>query len=366
MDVDLQWRMEMEAEERKRLAYFCFVADVQSSALQTQSASMSLSDLGLSLPCCPATWEADSAEQWRDYALQERSQPSLHSVLQDYQDSGAGVKSMATNALSHVLVLYGLIALFWQFERSDRVLRGSTDLHGQGEIQDRAITSFESWRTHFDAYCIDFRASMRSAGLVRDSTLDFRFRSFLSNTMVLYHTANAVFHLGVRDLEALNRASGPHHVPLNIAGQHSFRPSTSKRSSAISIYHVGHALREAALETCTDSGDGLLDSPRNVYTSLLVCCTFCRLHELAEPSIPFTHSGEFFGKVQDHTELWPTQQFGSAVLALIAGATISRDQLIRLCVGVQEYLQSIDAPLLEARVGNLTACLVSSPADTFI
>lgn len=366
----------METEERKRLAYFCFVADVQSSMLQTQSGSMPVSGLGLSLPCCPAAWEADSAEQWRNYAVQETHQPSFYSILQGYQDSNTGFRSMATNGLSHVLVLYGLIALFRQLERRDLDLLGSVDTHGRDQIQNRAIASFRNWKTNFDAHCIDARTSMRSAGLARDPTLDSRFRSFLSNTMVLYHTANAISNLSAPELEALHRASGFHRAPPKTAGQHLFKASTSKSSSTRPIWHAGHAFREAALETCTSNDDGLFDSPTNVYTSLLVCYTLYWLHEPAEPPTPFTHDGEFSRQIQgqpcDHKELWHPYQFGSAVLSLIAAntdsttITIPGDQLRPLCTGVREYLNSVDAPLLGERASSLAAYVIDNQADAFV
>lgn len=348
----------MQLEERRRVTYLCFVADTQASMLHSRSASMSVSDLRLSLPCCPASWEAESAGQWREIIALEPTEPSLFSLLQDYQQPELATWPKALNALSHILVLYGLVAISMETIRRKRTIVDCNPATGQMRPENPLMPSMRTWKVKFDAYTTDVRGSLRENGLARELILDYRFHAFVSDATVLYYAASAFLHLGICDLDGL--ADGP-DLHLSFNPQQTMPCANlwlSDQSAGQAARHAGHAIRKVVLDSCMNSISGLFSPALSLYISLLVCCTF----HLQQRTPLVSFSGQYSsslsnsGASYDIKESWhAARQMGLALLALTdmnsehSPITISRDQVKALCAGVRDHLRWIHSPRLESR-----------------
>ena len=360
----------MQLEERKRIVYLCFVSDAQSSMELSRNASMSVFDLRLSLPCCPAAWEAESAEQWRENANAEPTRLPFYSIVQDYQNHKSGQLPIKLNALSHILVLYGLVAISMEIKRRDQALTPSNVMSGHSLSENRFVSPLRAWKANFDAYRIDVRTSFRSTRLAQSSTLDLRFRSFISDATVLYHSANAFVCLGSWELDAYTSIPALYN---NFQENHDYEQNAQWTNSWLSrqfaghgTWHAGLAIREVVLDDSIHSLSGLFNPALSLYISLRVCCSFYLLQDEIGQATPFTHVQDLSRSTQtqpcDGGESWhAARQMGFAILTLTstntdwASMTISKDQVKALCLGIQEYLRCVHSPALEERTRILGA-----------
>jgi hypothetical protein len=380
-DLESIWHTEMQLEERKRAVYFCFVADTQSSMAFSRNASMSVSDLRLSLPCCPAAWEADSAEQWRAYADVDPTQLPFHSLLQNYQNLESTQVPMKLHALSHVLVLYGLMAISMEMMRRDQALSACNAMSDENLSGNRFVASLRTWKANLDAYRIDVRTSFRSTRLAQSSTLDLMFRSFISDATILYHTASAFLSLGSSDMYASVSSPGScnnferNHDYHQIA--HSPKSWLSSQLASHGAWHAGYAIREVVLNDGIPTLSGLFNSALSLYVSLLACCSFYLLRDETGQASPFNQGQD----LAHSTEAQPThsgepwhaaRQMGFAILTLtnvnieMTTMAISKDQIKALCVGIEEYLRCVHSPALEERARALSVSFCNTSLASII
>jgi hypothetical protein len=124
VDQDTRWKLEVEAEQKRRLALLCFMWDTQHAVLFSQSLCMNAAELKLSMPWDSALWEADTAEEWHATNSRVQSCPSYLSVLKSYINPGPGSRTPKLNGLSRVLMLHGLMSVAWDLNRRDQTSLG--------------------------------------------------------------------------------------------------------------------------------------------------------------------------------------------------------------------------------------------------
>lgn len=373
LDVERQWRTGKSNEEQKRLAYFCFILDTQSVIQLSRNASMSVSRLHLTLPCSPAAWEADSAQMWSKYISQGVTCTTYSSLLQEYRSLSTCLQLPALNALSHILLLYGLIAMSWSLEPTNQSFTGRNAFPRHEDAERQKTASFELWKARFDVYRVQIRAALRNSRSVGDAGLDLRVRSFVSDAIILYHSGNAYVHSGITNLENLDIHPMSHQNNLQHASLAEFWPSDY--AVAFAIWHGGHAIREALLEAVTNNHTILFNSAWSVYTSLLVCCKFSLLRQNNEQISPLdedvgrtnTTADPSCDQLRCHHGLWDlNHQMISAIAALMNRSgdlridIITRNQAYALCVGIEGFLQATNAAMLAERVRKFGLCFTDS------
>lgn len=107
----------MDVEQRKRLALLCFLWDTQHAVLFSQSLCMSAFELRTSLPCNPDVWESESALEWSKCAT--GPEQSFLAILKLYMCPSQEAAPPQLNALSRLLILHGLMSVFWDMKRRD-------------------------------------------------------------------------------------------------------------------------------------------------------------------------------------------------------------------------------------------------------
>ncbi|OJD29075.1 c2h2 finger domain transcription factor [Diplodia corticola] len=175
-DLDNDWRKWAEAEQKKRLAYLCFLWDVQHAVLFCQSLCMSAFELRSNLPCNQQLWEADSAEVWQRLRKQQKSPPLFLALVKAYLTPGGPPIPRNLNALSRLLLLHGLMSISWDMKRRDQTSLGLVGCGNGGRHQSsssgspigdwktRMSTSYNTWKADFDAYCANYLDLFCSTG----------------------------------------------------------------------------------------------------------------------------------------------------------------------------------------------------------
>ena len=107
-----------------RLALLCFMWDTQHAVLFSQSLCMNAAELKLTLPWNESLWEADTAEEWHTINSLEHESPSYLTVLKSYVNPTSQPRNNTLNGLSRVLMLHGLMSVFWDLNRRDQTSLG--------------------------------------------------------------------------------------------------------------------------------------------------------------------------------------------------------------------------------------------------
>lgn len=123
-DLGTQWRQAMDSEQRKRLALLCFVWDTQHAVLFSQASCLSAIELRLSLPCDSNTWEAATAEDWRDSREKNPASPLFLTVLKAYLNPEAKARPRHLDGFSRTLILHGLMSISSDLKRRDQISLG--------------------------------------------------------------------------------------------------------------------------------------------------------------------------------------------------------------------------------------------------
>lgn len=273
----------MYLEGHKRILYFCFLLDTQSAVFFSQKPCMSFSELGLDLPCSPAAWEADTADEWFKHATSSPHLPSLRSALQDVLCRKGCQPRRHLNALSHILLLYGLIAVSWDMRYSQRTYLNIDAFPGSDGWRKQMVDTLDIWKADFDAYRMDVLVSLRDLGPVHDSALTIQFRSFVGGAVILYHTANMFLHASINDLEKhIAETSSQCYAQGYQTNSYALEPKvwSSNTAAVTAVSHAAHSIREAILETGSNEYSCLLSSTWCIYVAVAVCCAFSRLSQV--------------------------------------------------------------------------------------
>jgi len=205
-DLEDDWRMWVDAEQKKRLAYLCFMWDTQHAVLFCQSLCMSAFELRSNLPCDQSLWEADSAESWHYIRQQQPITPLFLSCLKMYlSPSATSSVPKNMNALSRLLLLHGLMSIAWDMQRRDQTALGIIDAHPLGNWQSRLATSYVTWNHDFDRFCSMYTAQLPTHA----HELVEEFHVFRTAVISLYHAAHILLHTPFLDLQIY---AGARHI----------------------------------------------------------------------------------------------------------------------------------------------------------
>ncbi|EOA88745.1 uncharacterized protein SETTUDRAFT_73803, partial [Exserohilum turcica Et28A] len=217
-DLEDEWRTWCEAEEKKRLAFLCFMWDTQHAVLFCQSLCMSAFELRSSMPCDQVLWEASSAESWQQLRRTRCASPPpvflscLKLYLQQSQNSAnppAALIPKSLNAFSRSLLFHGLMSIAWDMQRRDQTSLGVSDAAPPlGNWRDRLAASYTAWHTDYESFCTQYTQltpSHTPAG--QQAAREFSVHRVA--TLALYHAAHILLHAPFLDLQIY---AGARHI----------------------------------------------------------------------------------------------------------------------------------------------------------
>lgn len=204
-DLEDDWRGWCDAEQKKRLAFLCFMWDTQHAVLFCQSLCMSAFELRSTLPCDQSLWEADSAETWHQLRQKQPTTPLFLSCLKMYLHPNAAIVPKNLDALSRSLLLHGLMSVAWDMQRRDQTSLGVIDTNPLGNWQARLATSYTAWFKDYDCFCAQYLARLSSP----DHSLAKEFQVVRAATLALYHSAHILLHTPFLDFQIY---AGARHI----------------------------------------------------------------------------------------------------------------------------------------------------------
>ncbi|KAF2731250.1 hypothetical protein EJ04DRAFT_411741, partial [Polyplosphaeria fusca] len=206
-DLEDDWHNWVEAEQKKRLAFLCFMWDTQHAVLFCQSLCMSAFELRSDLPCDQALWEADSAETWHQLRQKHNSPPLFLSHLKMYLNPTTAASSppKSLNALSRSLLLHGLMSIAWDMQRRDQTsLSLLSTPHPLTHWRSRLSTSYNAWHADFSTFCTHHLSQLPPS-----HPLAHEFSTFRTATLALFHAAHILLHTPFLDLQIY---AGARHI----------------------------------------------------------------------------------------------------------------------------------------------------------
>ncbi|KAL4802005.1 major facilitator superfamily domain-containing protein [Aspergillus unguis] len=162
--LEKEWKEAMQDEQRKRLAFQCFMWDTEHAVLFSQSLCMSAFEIRSSLPCSSAAWDAHTPEEWSRHASKETEHAFLP-VLKGY---------VTPNSTSRPRDL------------PERV----------GAWTPRMSRAYDLWKADLDADCLNMKLSFPSP--IDEAR---RFTALKASAMALYRAASLALHVEVLDLQ---------------------------------------------------------------------------------------------------------------------------------------------------------------------
>ncbi|KAL1604012.1 hypothetical protein SLS60_005604 [Paraconiothyrium brasiliense] len=253
-DLEDDWRTWVDAEQKKRLAFLCFMWDTQHAVLFCQSLCMSAFELRSNLPCDQSIWEADSAESWHQLRQKEPASPLFLSCLKMYLNPSASVSVPKNlNALSRALLLHGLMSIAWDMQRRDQTSLGVVDTNPLGNWQTRLAASYKAWNHDFEAFCSSYQARLPSP----THNLAKEFQAFQTAVSSLYHSAHILLHTPFLDLQIY---AGARHILGRPVARIDYARSQKvvKKWVADNLKEAGRAVWHAA--ALVEQGASILDT----------------------------------------------------------------------------------------------------------
>ena len=269
----------MDVEQRKRLAFLCFLWDTQHAVLFSQSLCMSAFELRTALPCSPATWEAESAEEWRQNSRRETPLKFFLPVLKSYISPSTSNQRNHLNALSQLLILQGLLSIFWDMNRREQTSIGCDNLLGSDEWRLRLGTSYDVWKADFDTYCLNLSSSFDSVSYAHNPNIRSDMQRFVTSTLAIYHAAHIILNVDILDLQIY---AGAKHIvgrPVSTVDYEKSRraaidwaqkrPGTSSASTA--SWHAACLLRDSILNLHDSNVHDAFHYPWCLYLATVTC-----------------------------------------------------------------------------------------------
>ncbi|OCK82677.1 hypothetical protein K432DRAFT_415193 [Lepidopterella palustris CBS 459.81] len=276
-DLEDDWRTWAEAEQKKRLAFLCFMWDTQHAVLFCQSLCMSAFELRSTLPCDQSVWEADSAEYWQQLRKQQKPPPLFLSCLKTYLTPGGPPSPKNINALSRVLLLHGLMSVSWDMKRRDQTSLGlmgtSTPI---GNWKTRMTSSYDAWKTDFDSYCLHYTSHL----LPTHPSLRKEFACFTTANNAIYHAAHVILNAEFLDLQIY---AGARHIlgrpvtrPDYVRSQRIVKrwATEDALSAATAAWHAACVIRDGVMNLEGFDAMGLFHFPWCLYLCTLTCWAF--------------------------------------------------------------------------------------------
>ncbi|KAF2085590.1 hypothetical protein K490DRAFT_46125 [Saccharata proteae CBS 121410] len=276
-DLESDWRAWAEAEQKKRLAYLCFMWDVQHAVLFCQSLCMSAFELRSALPCDQALWEADSARRWQQLRKRRKTPPLFLNLLKAYLNPSTPPAPKSLNALSRVLLLHGLMSVSWDMKRRDQTslgLVGNSAVMGDWKV--RIGKSYDAWKTDFDAYSSNYLDLYGQ----NDSLLRREMLTFTTAHNAIYHAAHILLNAEFLDLQIY---AGARHILGRPVGRPDYErsqriikswASQQPAPASTAAWHAAQLLRAGMTDLQDFDSMGLFHYPWTVYLATLTCWAF--------------------------------------------------------------------------------------------
>ncbi|KAI9695544.1 MAG: hypothetical protein M1820_008557 [Bogoriella megaspora] len=277
-----------------KLAFLCFLWDAQHAVLFSQSLCMSSFELRTSLPCSEEAWEAESAEEWWEYAENEPQIPFLY-ILKAYVNSDSASRTPQLDALSHLLILHGLMSIQWDMKRRDQASLGAGSVNqarsaNQWTWQERLAQSYDVWKADFDTYCMNTTLSLRDGDAAKAD-----FVRFSTTTMAIYHAAHITLEVEILDLKIY---AGARHILGRPVSRADFdrsrrvvrewaKPGKSMRA-AKATWHAAHLLRDGIMNLDNWNVNHSFHYPWSLYLATLTVWAF-NVANAADDSAHVTH-----------------------------------------------------------------------------
>ncbi|KAF2133028.1 hypothetical protein P153DRAFT_178371 [Dothidotthia symphoricarpi CBS 119687] len=277
-DLEDDWQTWCNAEQKKRLAFLCFMWDTQHAVLFCQSLCMSAFELRSDLPCDQSLWEADTAEAWHHLRRKQPNTPLFLTCLKMYLHPEAARLPKIMNVFSRSLLLHGLMSVAWDMQRRDQTSLGVIDTNPLGNWQARLATSYTAWHKDFETFCTQYTCRLPSP----DHYLAKEFHVLRAATLALYHSAHILLHTPFLDLQIY---AGARHILGRPVARHDYARSQRivKKWVVDNLPEAGKAIWHAAalvnqgvkvlddgLESTDVGGGRLWHHPWAVYLGTVV------------------------------------------------------------------------------------------------
>ncbi|EPE36707.1 C2H2 and C2HC zinc finger [Glarea lozoyensis ATCC 20868] len=324
-DKETHWKYFVDVEHRKRLALLCFLWDTQHAVLFSQSLCMSAFELRLSLPCSPASWEADSAEKWYN-SFKNETEIYFLPVLKGYVNLSSATASTHLNALSRLLILHGLMSISWDMKRREQTslgFAGSTALDRQTRLAD----SYDMWKAEFDNYCMTMTIQLKD-----DTARKKEFVQFSTSSIAIFHAAHITLDVEILDLQIY---AGARHIigrPVTRTDYDRSRqilkqwvkPGKS-RAAVNASWHAAYLLRDGIMNLDNWDVNDAFHYPWCLYLATLTCWAFhAATNDLNDAKRSVTSTGA------QNDDLWDAQ---TEMNTLVSGMTSGTPESLRKMAG---------------------------------
>lgn len=310
-----------------RLAFLCFLWDVQHAVLFSQSLCMTSFELRSTLPCSGQAWEAESAEDWWSY-FEHEPQISYLSVLKAYINPDTAMNIPRLNALSQLLILHGLLSIQWDMKRRDQ-----TTLHlnapgtsAQLKWQERLAQSYSAWKADFDSYCMDTVMALQEGSVEK-----IEFARFNMTSTAIYHAAHITLEVEILDLQIY---AGARHIIGRPVGRADFdrsrrivrewaKPGGSSGASK-AAWHAAHLIRDGIMNLDAVDFSQPFHYPWCLYLATLTCWAFnfANVMDKDPNALPshWTHGkrASSTGRNMDRDSLWRAKVEMNALISSMA------------------------------------------------
>jgi Fungal specific transcription factor domain len=235
---------------------------------------MSAFELRLSLPCNPATWEAESADQWYNHFKNEK-ETSFLTVLKIYVNPGSALPPAQLNALSRLLIFHGLMSISWDMKRREQTSLGFTGPTAQ-DRQNRLADSYDAWKADFDTYCMSMTMSLKD-----NPHLKKIFTQFSTATTAIFHAAHIILNVEILDLQIY---AGARHIIGRSVTRADYDRSRrilkqwaqpcGSQAAVKASWHAAHLLRDGIMNLDNWDVNDVFHYPWCLYLATLTCWGF--------------------------------------------------------------------------------------------
>ncbi|KAH8732675.1 fungal-specific transcription factor domain-containing protein [Phaeosphaeriaceae sp. PMI808] len=277
-DQEDDWRTWCDAEQKKRLAFLCFMWDTQHAVLFCQSLCMSAFELRSNLPCDQSLWEANSAETWQQLRHLKPTTPRFLSCLKMYLHPNTAKVPRNLNFFSRSLLLHGLMSVAWDMQRRDQTSLGVIENNPLGNWQTRLEVSYKAWHKDYEVFYSQYLARLPSP----DHYLARELQVVRAATLALFHSACILLHTPFLDLQIY---AGARHILGRPVVRHDYTRSqrVAKKWVTENPIEAGKAVWHAAAlvadgvdildgePDCNDTSSGRLwHHPWSIYLGAIV------------------------------------------------------------------------------------------------
>lgn len=361
-DLEAVWQQWAQAEMKKRcvhknprkgrpgyqltasrLALLCFLWDTQHAVLFCQSLCMMAFELRVRLPCSQPIWEAQTASEWRQQGANTPPEPQFLTTLKSYLTPSTS-RPPALNALSRVIILHGLMSVFWDMQRRDQTSLGVIPGEGVNDMdtwRDRISRAYEIWKIDFDTFCTAL--GTRYEGLRDTQSADDSFDPsflqqaqqelaiFIASYNSVYHSAQVLLNADFLDLQIY---AGARHIlgrPVQrgdylrservVKEWASADPSSKQTLCAPkAAWHAAAMLWESSQKLDGFDSAGLFHVPWCLYLATLTCWAF---HHAG------TSSGGGMSDMASSEIVWDAKAEMEALLSGMAESRTPREVAMR-------------------------------------